>query len=178
MPDSSQLNQAVQPNDETFTLKTSHPSPIHLDQNNSYMLLSRLFIIAKVQTMIPLVALTLKIAGIERTARWLIGKNSNTNYAPEKNTLKHAMHIFKIQRKAVSKALWSGNCLSRSLVLHWLLKQQGIRSEFCIGVRTQPSFKAHAWVTFENRPLNVSKQALSDYKLVSNFKLIQTEKFE
>ena len=107
------------------------------------MNLSNLWVIASIQAMIPLVALLIKIAGIERTARWL-KSNSNTHYLPENNNLKNAMYFFQTQRKAVANSLWRGNCLSRSLVLHWLLHKNGVNSEFRIGVRTQPSFKAHA----------------------------------
>lgn len=141
------------------------------------MTISRLWLMASVQVMIPLVALMVKIAGIERTARWLID-DITLNYPSENNNLKNAMRLFQAQRKAVANSFWRGNCLSRSLVLHWLLHRNGVNSEFCLGVLTQPSFKAHAWITFQGRPLNVSRQALSDYKRVSDFNLIEPSKFQ
>ena len=46
-------------------------------------------------------------------------------------------------------------CLTRSLLLHWLLHRRGVRSEMRIGVRiTDGRLDAHAWVEYEGRPLN------------------------
>lgn len=141
------------------------------------MKLSRLWLMASIQSMIPIVALMVKTFGIERTARWL-ANGITPNYSPENNNLKNAMLLFQTQRKAVANSLWRGNCLSRSLVLHWLLRRNGVDSEFCLGVCTQPSFKAHAWITYQGRPLNAGRQALSDYQQVSDFNLIDPSKFQ
>lgn len=141
------------------------------------MNIPRLWIMASVQAMIPLVTLMVKVSGIERTARWLTNE-VGTNYVPERNNIENAMRLFKTQHKAVKHSLWRGNCLSRSLVLHWLLHKNGVNSEFCLGVRTRPEFKAHAWITFQGRPLNVSRQALSDYQLVTDYKLLGSAEFE
>lgn len=141
------------------------------------MKLSRLLTIGRVQIMIPLTALMVRLIGIERTARWLVGDKKG-HYPSDSNNLNNAMRLFKTQHKAVANSPWRGNCLSRSLVLHWLLHKNQIESELKIGVRTTPSFKAHAWITFQNRPLNVSRQALSDYQLVSDYKLLEPSKFE
>jgi hypothetical protein len=138
---------------------------------------SRVVIMATVQIMIPLVALTVRLAGIKRTARWLTN-NTNIVSSPEVNNITNAMRLFQIQRKAVASSLWRGNCLSRSLVLHWLLHRNGVHSEFCLGVCTQPSFKAHAWITFQGRPLNASRQALSNYQLVSDYTFCRLSEFK
>ncbi|MBC7597952.1 MAG: lasso peptide biosynthesis B2 protein [Polaromonas sp.] len=46
-------------------------------------------------------------------------------------------------------------CLTRSLLLGWLLQRQGVKSELRIGVRlTQGSLDAHAWVECEGIPVN------------------------
>jgi hypothetical protein len=44
-------------------------------------------------------------------------------------------------------------CLWRALVLSALLAKRGIDSSLVIGVRTQPSFLAHAWVERDGVPL-------------------------
>jgi transglutaminase superfamily protein len=44
-------------------------------------------------------------------------------------------------------------CLIRSLVLTSLLARRGIGSVLVIGVRSQPDFKAHAWVECSGVPL-------------------------
>ena len=49
------------------------------------------------------------------------------------------------------------NCLSRSVVLWWLLQRQGIPGELRFGsVREKGQFEAHAWVELEGRVLDQS----------------------
>ena len=46
-------------------------------------------------------------------------------------------------------------CLSRSLVLGWLLRQRGVASDLRIGARlVDGGLDAHAWVEFEGTPVN------------------------
>jgi Transglutaminase-like superfamily len=48
-----------------------------------------------------------------------------------------------------------GNCLSRSLCLWWLLREQGIESDLRIGVRNPDGgFAAHAWIEYQGIVLN------------------------
>ena len=48
-------------------------------------------------------------------------------------------------------------CLSRSLVLGWLLRRQGVASDLRIGVRlVGGALDAHAWVELEGVPVNDS----------------------
>jgi hypothetical protein len=44
-------------------------------------------------------------------------------------------------------------CLARSLVLLGLLSRRGIAPALVLGVRTAPSFGAHAWVELAGNPL-------------------------
>lgn len=46
-----------------------------------------------------------------------------------------------------------GPCMVRSLVLTRLLARRQIQAELVIGVCSQPSFSAHAWVEHGGRPL-------------------------
>lgn len=45
-------------------------------------------------------------------------------------------------------------CLTRSLLLIWLLRRRGVRSQLRIGVRVEGGMAAHAWVEFEDVPVN------------------------
>ena len=46
-------------------------------------------------------------------------------------------------------------CLSRSLLLCWLLRRRGVSSELRIGVNlSSGSLKAHAWVEYAGQPVN------------------------
>jgi hypothetical protein len=44
-------------------------------------------------------------------------------------------------------------CLTRSLVLTWLLARRGIPARLVIGTRTAPDFFAHAWVEHAGTPV-------------------------
>ena len=47
------------------------------------------------------------------------------------------------------------NCLTRSLLLGWLLRRRGVCSDLRIGVRLdQGELQAHAWVEYEGEPIN------------------------
>ena len=56
---------------------------------------------------------------------------------------------------AARHTLGSHTCLTRSLLLGWLLQRRGVQSELRIGVRfTQGALDAHAWVECEGVPVN------------------------
>jgi hypothetical protein len=57
-----------------------------------------------------------------------------------------------------------GNCLSRSLVLWYLLRRAGIQGELRIGVRREDGqFTAHAWVEYQDCPLNAHERVRERY---------------
>ncbi|MGH9727000.1 MAG: lasso peptide biosynthesis B2 protein [Candidatus Acidiferrales bacterium] len=57
-----------------------------------------------------------------------------------------------------------GNCLSRSIVLWWLLLRRGIPAQLRIGARkTGDVFEAHAWVEMAGRAINDSDDVQTRY---------------
>lgn len=47
------------------------------------------------------------------------------------------------------------NCLTRSLLLCWILRRRGIPNRLCIGVRLKLGIlDAHAWVEYAGIPIN------------------------
>jgi hypothetical protein len=51
----------------------------------------------------------------------------------------------------------SGTCLTRSLLLQWLLRRRGVETDLRLGVRrTAQGIEAHAWVESQGRPVNDS----------------------
>ena len=57
-------------------------------------------------------------------------------------------------RAAAREGLGRPNCLSRSLVLWWLLARQGFPAELRIGARKKDgALEAHAWVELAGRVL-------------------------
>ena len=121
--------------------------------------------------LLPLVALSLRHAGVKRTQTallWLIPasawsdkKQSDKEQSDKKQTAKRQAMAARTATTArmVSIAAtyyqpWA-NCLKKSLVLWSLLRQQGIYSEVKIGVRRdEGKFEAHAWVEYEGKVLN------------------------
>jgi hypothetical protein len=55
---------------------------------------------------------------------------------------------------AAARGPWTVKCLTRSLVLHWLLRRRGIASDLRIGVAGGGEFRAHAWVECGGVPVN------------------------
>ena len=57
-------------------------------------------------------------------------------------------------------------CLTRSLLLRWLLRRYGTTSDLCIGVRLeQGEFAAHAWVEKDGIPLNDRPEFVARYAI-------------
>lgn len=58
------------------------------------------------------------------------------------------------------------NCLTRSLVLAWLLRRRGISFELRIGVRLSGGvLGAHAWVECEGVPVNDRDDIADDFSV-------------
>lgn len=63
---------------------------------------------------------------------------------------------------------YTGNCLSRSLTLWWLLQRQHIPCDLRIGVRQHTDYlEAHAWVEYQGYPLNESSRVYQEYTAFS-----------
>jgi hypothetical protein len=61
-------------------------------------------------------------------------------------------------------SLFGNSCLVESIALWGLLRKNGLDARFCIGVRTLTGvFESHAWVEFENNPLNDAANVGSVY---------------
>ncbi len=57
-------------------------------------------------------------------------------------------------------------CLTRSLLLNWLLHRRGVRSELRIGVRMmEGTLDAHAWVEYEGKPINETLEVCERFAL-------------
>ena len=86
-------------------------------------------------------------------------------------TLPEIQALGELVNIAARHTLGSRICLTRSLLLGWLLRRRGVKSQLRIGVRfTQGALDAHAWVECEGVPVNdrpdVSTRFASFGKLV------------
>ena len=69
--------------------------------------------------------------------------------------LKDIQALGELVNIAARHTLGPRTCLTRSLLLGWLLQRRGVASQLCIGVRfTQGMLDAHAWVECDGLPVN------------------------
>ena len=134
----------------------------------------QLLIIAVV--MLPVVALSLRLAGYNRT-RNLLSKfisekaGHNTRQQPDTG---EAKNIARMVSAAANYGPYRANCLKQSMVLWWLLARRGLESEIRFGVRKEPGeeFGAHAWVEYEGINLidsEVLREQVAQFKKSAEF---------
>lgn len=65
---------------------------------------------------------------------------------------------------ASNHGLIRASCLTRSLLLGWLLRRQGFESELRIGVRMiDGGLDAHAWLEKNGVPINDAPSIVADF---------------
>ena len=114
---------------------------------------------------LPFFWLGLRVLGLPRLqallqSRPLAAQSVPVLMLPEIQALGEAVNI------AARHLPFPATCLTRSLLLGWLLRRCGVQSQLRIGVRlTQGALEAHAWVECEGVPVNdqpdVSRQFAS-----------------
>ena len=103
---------------------------------------------------LPFFWLGLRVLGLPRLQallqrRPLVAKPESVLMLPEIQALGEAVNI------AARYSPLPATCLTRSLLLGWLLRRRSVVSELRIGVRlTQDMLDAHAWVECEGVPVN------------------------
>lgn len=100
--------------------------------------------------LMPLVALLLRLCGLQRTQAVLVLWAKPTSSEPSKAQVPLISATNQmVQSAARYSKLWT-NCLKKSLVLWYLLRYQGIAAQIQIGARLeQGQFLAHAWVEYQ-----------------------------
>jgi hypothetical protein len=112
---------------------------------------------------LPLTALGLRVFGFRRVYAALerLSRRARLSSEDETRQVRRARHVI---RYAAKHGPYRGNCLSRSLVLWWLLRRRGIESDLRIGVRRDAeNLDAHAWVEYQGRPLNAHERVHEQY---------------
>lgn len=108
--------------------------------------------------MLPVVALSLKIIGYNRTITLL---NRTIAVAPvpvhaPADQIKRARLLARMVSIAANHGPYHANCLKQSLVLYWILARRRIPAEIRFGVQKDVTqdLHAHAWV--EHAGINLS----------------------
>lgn len=119
-------------------------------------------IACQILLVLPLAVLLLKLRGFKSAFHifeWLAltcpgGGHNDTVYIDRAST---GIRWFK-------RHFPLGNCLSRSLTLWFLLHRRNISSVIIIGTRRiKGVFAAHAWVEYQNKPLNAHNKVRQRY---------------
>ena len=102
--------------------------------------------------LLPLFWLGLRLAGLRRFQA-LLDRSPIAQREPLSQADAGALGV--AVNRAANHVLGPGNCLTRSLLLHWLLRRFGTTSDLRIGVRFEEGvLAAHAWVEKDGVPVN------------------------
>ena len=111
--------------------------------------------------LLPLLGLGMRLLGLRRlcaTLAWLVPA-PGTAAASEPACLSQAHAVDNVVQRAAWHSPLGSTCLTRSLVLWWLLRRRGIAGEVCLGVSKEAEqFQAHAWVEYQGTVLNDDDQ--------------------
>lgn len=105
---------------------------------------------------LPCTVIGLRVFGFQR---WYSGLGwLAQGFWPRRTSANRVYRVhrtFLLLRLATRYTPNSGNCLSQSLTLWWLLRCQGIDSDLRIGVcEDEHELKAHAWIEYKGQPVN------------------------
>lgn len=116
--------------------------------------------------LIPLIALGIRWLGFKRVVRWLERHSGARNpFPPGAAREASAYRTWQMVWWTAHRGLYSGNCLSQSLALWWLLRRHGIPAEVRFGVlKDAHKLAAHAWVELAGSPLNDGPRVAERYK--------------
>lgn len=99
----------------------------------------------------PVCWIGLQVLGLARLEARLARSGSHG----KSMSLAEAQETGRLVNLAARYAPVRANCLTRSLLLSWMLRRRGVACELRIGVRlVQGMFSAHAWVEVEGLPVN------------------------
>lgn len=111
--------------------------------------------------LLPFFSLGLRLAGLQRFQAW-IDRSPVALRAPL--SLAETAALGVAVNRAANHVLGPATCLTRSLLLRWLLLRYGTASDLRIGVCfEQGKLAAHAWVEKDGIPVNDRPEAVARY---------------
>ncbi len=111
--------------------------------------------------LLPLFWLGLRLAGLRRFQAWL-DRSPVAQRTPL--TQAEAAALGVAVNRAANHVLGPATCLTRSLLLRWLLCRYGTTSDLRIGVRLEGNeLAAHAWVEKDGVPINDRPEVVARY---------------
>ena len=111
--------------------------------------------------LLPLFWLGLRLAGLQRFQAWL-DSFPVARRAPLTDA--EAADLGVAVNRAANHLLGPASCLTRSLLLRWLLRRFGTASDLRIGVSFEAGkLAAHAWVEIDGSPVNDRPEAVARF---------------
>jgi hypothetical protein len=102
--------------------------------------------------LLPLFHIGLRILGLPRLLAWIARSPAFGRGSHSREDLATIGALVDI---AGNHGPFPATCLTRSLLLHWLLRCRGVDSDLRIGVRfSAGKLEAHAWLEHAGEPLN------------------------
>ncbi len=102
--------------------------------------------------LLPLFAVGIRMLGLARLRAWVVCAPATS---PVSRAAVEPARMGALINSAGANLPAPATCLTRSLLLDWMLRRRGVHSELRIGVRmTGGAFDAHAWVECDGRPVN------------------------
>lgn len=110
---------------------------------------------------LPAAWIGLRLLGLARIQARLMLLDADGRAAIE---LRQLQRYAKLLGIAARHTFGPSTCLSRSLVLVWLLKRRGVQTQLRIGVRLNDGkLDAHAWVEHGGLPVNERQEIVDRY---------------
>lgn len=117
--------------------------------------------------LLPAVWLALRAWGLPRLQAWLTRRPLPTR--PVAMPLTEVAELGRAVNIAARLSPFPVTCLTRSLLLGWLLRRHGVASELRIGVQLKGGvFSAHAWVECGGVPVNDRADVAADFPPFDN----------
>lgn len=117
--------------------------------------------------LLPALAVAVRLLGFRRvhTALDRVAPPLEEDMWTEAEVQERVWMARRLLQLALRWSPYRPNCLQRSMTLWWLLRQQGLGSEFRIGARLHEGvFEAHAWVERGERVLNDQQDIAEQYR--------------
>jgi hypothetical protein len=114
--------------------------------------------------LLPCFGLALRMLGLARIHTWIV-RGPVVASAPDAS--RQADCVGALVNMAARRLPIAAKCLTRSLLLLWLLRRRGIESQLQIGVSLeQGTLSAHAWVEHGGEPVNGAKDSIDQFAAV------------
>lgn len=113
-------------------------------------------LLVEAAVLLPLVGASVRVAGLRRTIRRLDRPTPGQGDAAGRAALVQSTGE-TVALAAAHLPLYRPTCLTRSLVLRYLLQRRGVAADLRLGVATLGGrFAAHAWVEHDGQVINDS----------------------